>query len=393
MNMSRVEQCMDCIDRCETPRKIDNMKASSCLLAVMVVVMLFLSFRQEKVQAAPPPPEGWSYRQRITVNHAKVATNLTDFAVLVNFTNANLRSVANGGHVTQSDGGDIRFENYSNVKLNHEIEKYVATNGELIAWVKVDVLSTNVDTVINMYYGSPDTNKQWNVADTWESSLMLVQHLHQTSFTRYDSTSNANNGTPYGGISSNVSGQVDGANSFDGVDDYILCGTNASLNITNVITIEAWVCPTAFATEGYIVSKGNTIGDTVYSLSVGTNGDLKTMRTGGSQRGSAYSIVTNAYSHIAVTISGTSINFYGNGTNIGVAAASGDITTNAKPLQLGWRSGSTYFYGIIDEVRLYNRALSSGEILTQYNNQNSPSAFYGIDAEKYMGALTMITIY
>ncbi len=67
----------------------------------------------------------WGYRGVITLNHTKVTnTSQTDFPVLVSRTDANWKSTSNGGHVGQTDGGDIVFTDSNGIKLNHEIEKY-----------------------------------------------------------------------------------------------------------------------------------------------------------------------------------------------------------------------------------------------------------------------------
>ena len=100
----------------------------------------------------------YSYGKKITIDNTKVSgsSSLTDFPVLISFTDNNLRSTSNSGNVHSSNGYDITFKNNSGTTvLSHEIEKYDPTTGELIAWVKVPSLSATTDTEINMYYGNP----------------------------------------------------------------------------------------------------------------------------------------------------------------------------------------------------------------------------------------------
>lgn len=399
--------------------KIFDFKKAACFIPISAILALagVFVFPAGETQAAPPPPAGWAYRQKITVDHTKVATNLVNFAVLVNLTNASLRSAANGGHVTQSDGGDIRFENSTNAKLGHEIEKYVATNGELVAWVKVDALSSNANTVINMYYGSPDPSKQWNITNTWESSLKMIQHLAETNGAHYDSTSNANNGTPNGaGLNQNVAGKIGGADSFDGTNAYIDCGNAASLNVTNANTIVAWVKVDVIGG----VSGGDRVVVSCRRGGAGWNlgGAIESSWLWGAgyspfwcarvyenafvgwrvlYGGLGVQTVEGEWAHLAVTYDGTTSRILYQGvtnassTSLGFMGTAGNLYIGVGNME--WPLQDGYFMGTIDEVRIYNRALSTEEILTLYNNQNSPSTFYSVGPEKYMGSLTMITVY
>jgi len=148
---------------------------------LIVVGTLLISVFVSVLEIQPVAGQGswwnhdWSYRKLITINHTKVATDLLNFAVLIDVTDADLASKA------QSDGDDIVFSDSSGTKLNHEIEFYNGTNGQLTAWVKVPTLSSTVDTVLYMYYGNPSVSSQENVAGTWDSNYVLVQHLSESS--------------------------------------------------------------------------------------------------------------------------------------------------------------------------------------------------------------------
>ena len=112
----------------------------------------------------------FGYRKAITVQSGKVSSGPhTDFPMLVSVTDANLRTVANGGRVasydaTNNDPRDIISRALDDTTCNvagggtnpctldHEIEKYNASTGELVAWVRVP--SINNVTAIYMYYGN-----------------------------------------------------------------------------------------------------------------------------------------------------------------------------------------------------------------------------------------------
>ena len=99
---------------------------------------------------------GYNYRKTITFDEAEITgtTDLTNFPVLISLTDTSLRTVANGGRVTNASGFDIIFTDTSDTQLNHEIESYNATTGVIVMWVKIPTLSYNTDTDIYMYYGN-----------------------------------------------------------------------------------------------------------------------------------------------------------------------------------------------------------------------------------------------
>ena len=144
----------------------------------------------------------WTNRKAITVDHTKVsgAGNLTNFPMLFSVTDPNLKTVANGGSVGKSDGTDIVFTASDGVtKLNHELELYNASTGQVIAWVQLPSLSSSADTAVYVYYGNAAAADQQNKTGVWDSNYKLVWHLaNGTTLSGADSTSNGNNGTVYG---------------------------------------------------------------------------------------------------------------------------------------------------------------------------------------------------
>ena len=76
----------------------------------------------------------------------------------------------------------------------------------------------------------------------------------------------------------------------------------------------------------------------------------------------------NTWSHLAVTYDGATMRLYVNGTQVSSQAQTGSITTSTNPLQIGGDSiYGQYFQGMIDEVRIYNVALTPAQIQTDMN--------------------------
>lgn len=75
------------------------------------------------------------------------------------------------------------------------------------------------------------------------------------------------------------------------------------------------------------------------------------------------SLPLNVWSHLATTFDGSFVRLYVNGTQVGSLPFSGSMAASTGPLRLGGNSvWGEWFAGLIDEVRVYNRALSASEI-------------------------------
>ncbi|MBL7813632.1 MAG: hypothetical protein JNL70_01415 [Saprospiraceae bacterium] len=157
---------------------------------------------------------------------------------------------------------------------------------------------------------------------------------------------------------------------FDGTDDWVTVPHNAAFNITGGITIEAWI-KTTKATENYIITKGD---DSFYfgiNGGGGGSGKLSAFFAGVSS-GWLYSTTTvndGNWHHVAAVRNGTTVQLYIDGVlNTTGTVTSGNISTGTAPVYIGVRTGqSSFFLGSMDEVRVWNRALSGCEI---QNNKN-----------------------
>ncbi len=137
------------------------------------------------------------------------------------------------------------------------------------------------------------------------------------------------------------------------------------------MTLEGWVKPNPGTDFRTLVVKERP-GDLVYGLysSSDTNRPQSQVTIGGTVRllnGTA-TIPSGAWTHLAATYDGTTQRLYVNGTQVSTLAVSGAITTSNNPLKIGGNSiWAEWFSGLIDEVRVYNRALSAAEIQADMN--------------------------
>jgi hypothetical protein len=152
---------------------------------------------------------------------------------------------------------------------------------------------------------------------------------------------------------------------FDGINDWVTVNASASLNLTTGLTLEAWVNPTAAAAWRAVAVKEQP-GGLNYGLYSSTNNGLPqgVVNQGGDRNATGQTPVPfNTWTHLAVTLDNGLLNLYVNGTLAASQSAPGNITSSTSPLRFGGDAGfGEFFQGLIDEVRLYNRPLSQGEI-------------------------------
>ncbi len=179
-----------------------------------------------------------------------------------------------------------------------------------------------------------------------------------------DLSGHGNNGT-IANATWTASGKYGNALVFNGTNALVTIPDSASLHLTTGMTLEAWVYPTATSTAWRdVVYKAN---DNYYlEATTTTNGLPAAAGTFGSNNVSALGttpLPLNTWTHIAETYDGTTVRLFVNGAQAGALAQTGNIATSTNPLTLGGDSiYGQYFQGTIDEVRVYNVALTPAQI-------------------------------
>ena len=187
-----------------------------------------------------------------------------------------------------------------------------------------------------------------------------------------DSSGKGNHGTFFGATTF-AAGKIGKAFSFDGKTDYVEVPDSPSLNPATAVTLAAWICPSNFPYSSPVIKKaGNgTIPDAGYALEVaGLDGAICGVYVNGAWAITGYAPVPlDQWSHIAGVYDGTNVLVYVNGEQVGAPVYTpGTITPSDNHLQIGHDSvnQSRYFDGLIDDARVYNRALSPEEIHELY---------------------------
>jgi hypothetical protein len=177
--------------------------------------------------------------------------------------------------------------------------------------------------------------------------------------TAYDSVG-VNHGTVYGATW--TSGFIGGALSFDGVDDYVRIPDSDTLDITGDLTVAAWVKTTLSGRPTKIFSNLCEVSPhDGYALEETYNGKVR-FYCQEAELISNTTVNNGAWRHIAATLSGTMATIYIDGF-LDVSGTVNVPNANNVDQAIGASYSPYYFFdGVIDDVRIYNHALSVSEI-------------------------------
>ena len=224
----------------------------------------------------------------------------------------------------------------------------------------------------------------------WSTSVQaaLVGHWTFNNGTADDSSGSGNNGmllgTPLPKFSNDVPSQLGGGQSLSLIGDdqhfeqRVEVPTSSSLDIAGAITLAAWVKPTGAGWDAILAkspsdgSSPNHAGSFEFRIENGGRRLQFLHQQGGVNDTVGYSstgtVNSGSWSHVAVTVvDGAAVNFYINGALAGTAVHGGNFGSfTTSPLYIGNRgdfaSFGTPFDGAIDDVRIYNEALTAAQI-------------------------------
>jgi len=174
-----------------------------------------------------------------------------------------------------------------------------------------------------------------------------------------------------------TTGKYDNALSFDGTNDYVALG---NLDITgSALTISGWFKADTFQTnvDTRFVSKANSTAESGHWWMLGqTNSGNDVLRarlkTGGITStliASSGTLIPGTWFHAALTYDGSMMRLYKDGVLVGSMTKTGSLDTNSSVAVNFGRNpdGSNHLDGVLDDVRIYNRALSVSEIVSDMN--------------------------
>jgi len=383
--------------RVETKRSRGGIVGSALLAAFVVVVAVFAT----AVSAATAAERGaagggvvergwsdWEYSKTVLVKENSGQT-LTDYQVLLNLSGDDFPAEA------KLDGSDLRFVDAgSGEELSYWVEKFDAANETGRVWVKVLEIPADGEAELKMLFGNPSVESASNGSAVFELfdvlGIVAFWHLDEDSWSgeagEVEDETGANNGTAKNGVNTTTEGRFKRAGSFDGRNDFVDCGNDESLDITTKATISAWINlkSGALADRPVIISK-YSYGEKSYYMQI--FGDNKPGF--GYTKDNTYdtffrltsndSIDYNNWLHVVFTFDNGEVVCYLNGEENKNGTGSDSIYVSDLKLYIGCdhdAGDEDYFKGTIDEVMIYNRALSAEEIATIYKNYTEKMGSY-----------------
>jgi PKD repeat protein len=156
---------------------------------------------------------------------------------------------------------------------------------------------------------------------------------------------------------------------FNGTDAKVTVKDTQALHLTTAMTLEAWVKPQVVDdTPRDIIFKGSPSGPS-YCLMASSGAAGKPVSgvkidDTDVQAGGRSGLPKNTWTHLATTYDGDTLRFYVNGRETSSQPQSGGLASSNGNLEIGGDSfGGNYFRGVIDEVRIYNHAMTAEEIV------------------------------
>ena len=330
-----------------------------------------------------------SHRKTVNVTHVNATgSNLVNYTVFLNISKET---------EMQTDFDDILFYETDGAAMSFEYENHTASYG--LFWVLVPSLTAASDTQFWMYYGNDAATSSSNPENSWNVNCSMVQHLQEAPANdtagHLDSTSNDNDGTPknFDGTSTSTTdgtGIVDGADTFDGINDYVDCGSGSSLDVSDAVTVEARIKGGSQVDYAYIVISKNTR----WGLhSPSASGLIRFFVHTDASYHSPYSgiVFDNNWHHIVGTYDREKIRLYVDGSEMETGTSETGVMTDATVRNFSISLSDYPFNGTIDQVRVYNRALLVDEINQSYQLVENQTTFVAWgSAEQYSGGTTPV---
>ncbi|MDG6027332.1 MAG: hypothetical protein E3K40_11615 [Candidatus Brocadia sp.] len=246
--------------------------------------------------------------------------------------------------------------------------------------------TATITTGVTDVAGNPMTaNYTWNFTTADNDMLAYYRFDENSGTTAADASGNSNNGALINGPVW-TTGKINNAISFDGINDYVNISNESSLDFerSNSFSVSAWVKLTPVSGNDYMIISKLDVAPTYRGWAFfidGNDGSLRVHLTNNwgtssiIRKDSALSVTDNSWHHVAFTYNGSSLasglNFYvdgvlSNGTTF-YNNLSATILNDVIPTLATFTTGASWLKGIIDEARVYNRALSAQEVLALFN--------------------------
>jgi hypothetical protein len=258
---------------------------------------------------------------------------------------------------------------------------YYSTNGSSptqssMLYTGAMTLTSNAVVKAKAFKSGSNTSAEASASFTQASSGSgLVAHWkfdEGTGTTVSDSSGNGNTGTLINGPLWSV-GKMRNALYFDGTDDNVTVLDSNSLDLSGSFTLSAWVNPASSFTDFRSILVKN-YKYYLYASVAGYCGDGSPL--GGFEETTNQLVCepsplsVNTWTHLTLVSTGSTLTLYRDGVAVANSSVSGIASSTNGTLQIGASEFGEYFKGLIDEVRIYSRALTATEVQGIYQQES-----------------------
>jgi len=156
---------------------------------------------------------------------------------------------------------------------------------------------------------------------------------------------------------------------FDGRDDSVGAGADKGLKMADAVTVCAWIRPASFGGFRNVLSDHGRGGNNGKILRLQNQRIEFMLGPEGSADVGWELPAAGKWYHVAATFDGTAMHLYIDGARKASRPLKRKVTINANPVLIGMSGFREYFHGMMDDVMLYNRALSKQEVTQTYSAQ------------------------
>ncbi len=337
------------------------------------------------------------FRRRIEIHPTSISNVQRDYPMAVALTG----DAALAAHA-RADGLDLHFtEADGTTELVFEVESFDAGAGDLVAWVRVPLLS--FEDAIYLHYGGEPVDRP-PAADVWHERYLAVWHgaAAGDASVLADSTGNHNDGASIGEQTpARVAGVVGPALSFDGGDNQVVIDEAVplvELDPDDNLLVTMWVNVTdTVGDSDTAIGKGTQSGSTAgFGFQLGASTwDVRLRGTGsGNTLAAAFgdaSQLTGRWVMLgaAITHGGAGAEEFPVVTTVdGEEVGLGEWLCQTQPCGLDLGSPlylshpAAPFAGLMDEIRVVDRAAGGENLRAQFENLSDPESFYTVGPEE-----------
>lgn len=342
----------------------------------------------------------------VTINASEVNSDLSDFRVYVRLSDLPSifwSTVANGG-------GDIRcYKSDGTTELAREVVKCDTATETGVLWILYSGnLSSTVNTVIQIHADGVSSNYADDAAyganAVWNSTIasfgyQAVFHLADTptgSSGDIKNSAGTGNATSVNmGASNVVAGPFGiGGLEFNGTDEYINCGNQTWLVNNGLVTAQAIIEPDVEGVNSTIIGRWGTVSTQqsfLFQHNSTDRGALAWRNSGRDfcQLASTGDVISPNTVYALAVAAGSAMTagaVYINGASVSssITPDTGAIRSQGPETTIGARydgsSASSFYNGVISEIRLSVVELSADFIDAEYVNVSTPTTFYTVSA-------------